>query len=226
MTPFCSYDKIYETFAVTQVGVQPIWVIFSEVNMDWNFAFFFNSILTGAGLAMDAFSVSMADGIREPKMSGSKMIGIAGVFGFFQGLMPLIGWVCIHTVVQHFASFQALIPWIALALLGYIGGKMLYEGIKSQSCPVVPAKLGFAVLMMQGIATSIDALSIGFTISEYQLPMALAAAFIIMAVTFVTCFIGLIIGKKAGSCLSGKTGIVGGIILIFIGLEIFIANLF
>lgn len=194
--------------------------------MNWDFAFFFNSILTGVGLAMDAFSVSMANGIREPKMSGGKMFGIAGVFGFFQGLMPLIGWICIHTVVQYFQSFQILIPWIALALLGYIGGKMLYEGIKSQSCPVVPAKLGFAALMMQGIATSIDALSVGFTIAEYQLPMAIAAALIIMGVTFVTCMIGLLIGKKAGSCLSGKAGIVGGAILIFIGLEIFITSWF
>ena len=103
--------------------------------MDWNFTFFFNSILLGAGLAMDAFSVSMADGIREPKMSWGKMFGIAGIFCVFQGLMPLIGWICIHTVVQYFQAFEVAIPWIALALLGYIGGKMLYEGIKSHQTP-------------------------------------------------------------------------------------------
>lgn len=175
---------------------------------------------------MDAFSVAMANGIREPNMSKGKLCGIAGIFGFFQALMPLIGWLCIHTVVQYFEALQSWIPWIALGLLGYIGGKMLYEGIKSQSCPVVPAKLGLAALVMQGIATSIDALSVGFTIASYQLPMALAAAAIIAVVTFIICIFGLFIGRKAGSCLSGKAGIVGGAILIFIGLEIFIASFF
>lgn len=194
--------------------------------MDWNFTFIFNSILLGVGLAMDAFSVAMANGIRESKMSGAKMCCIAGIFAFFQALMPLIGWVCVHTVLQYFEAFQSFIPWIALGLLGYIGGKMLYEGIKSQSCPVVPAKLSFAALLVQGIATSIDALSVGFTISEYQLPMALAAAFMIAVVTFFICLGGLLIGKKAGSCLSGQAGILGGVILIFIGLEIFITSWF
>ena len=194
--------------------------------MDWNFTFIFNSILLGAGLAMDAFSVAMADGIREPKMSGGKLCGIAGIFAFFQALMPLIGWVCIHTVVQYFEALQSWIPWIALGLLGYIGGKMLYEGIKSQSCPIVPSSLSLTVLLVQGIATSIDALSVGFTIASYQLLMALAAAAIIAVVTFVICVVGLFIGRKAGSCFSGKAGIIGGAILIFIGLEIFITGWF
>ena len=194
--------------------------------MDWSFTFFFNSIALGVGLAMDAFSVAMANGIREPKMSGIKMLGIAGIFGIFQGLVPLIGWICIHTIVQYFTAFQDWIPWIALALLGYIGGKMLYEGIKSQSCPVVPAVLGLGALLVQGLATSIDALSVGFSIAEYQIPMAVVSALIIAAVTFLICMAGLIIGKKAGSCLSGKAGIVGGAILIFIGLEIFITSWF
>lgn len=194
--------------------------------MELDFTFLFNSILLGVGLAMDAFSVSMANGIRESKMSGAKMCGIAGVFSLFQFLMPLIGWICIHTIVQFFQSFQTLIPWIALALLGYIGGKMLYEGIKSQSCPVVPAALGFSALLLQGIATSIDALSVGFTIANYLFPMAFLCALIIAVVTFVICMFGLCIGKKAGNHLSGKAGIVGGCILIFIGLEIFISSWF
>lgn len=194
--------------------------------MEWSFTFVFNSLLLGIGLAMDAFSVAMANGIREPKMSGAKMCGIAGIFSIFQGLMPLIGWFCVHTVAQYFTEFQNWIPWIALGLLGYIGGKMLYEGIKSQRCPVVPAALGFTALLVQGVATSIDALSVGFTIANYLLPMALGSALIIAAVTFIICMIGLYIGKKAGSCLSGNAGIVGGAILIFIGLEIFITSWF
>ena len=194
--------------------------------MELDLRFFIQSIGLGVGLAMDAFSVAMANGIREPKMSLGKTWGIAGIFAVFQGLMPLLGWICIHTVVQYFHAFQAWIPWIALALLGYIGGKMLYEGIKSQSCPVVPAALGLAALLVQGVATSIDALSVGFTIADYLLPMAALSALVIAAVTFVICLVGLMIGKKAGSCLSGKAGIVGGAILIFIGLEIFISSWF
>ena len=194
--------------------------------MELDMRFFIQSIGLGIGLAMDAFSVAMANGIREPKMSLGKTCGIAGIFAVFQGLMPLLGWVCIHTVVQYFQAFQSWIPWIALALLGYIGGKMLYEGIKSQSCPVVPAALGLSALLVQGVATSIDALSVGFTIADYALPMAALSASVIAAVTFVICLVGLFIGKKAGSCLSGKAGIVGGAILIFIGLEIFISSWF
>ena len=194
--------------------------------MEWNFTFVFNSILLGVGLAMDAFSVSMANGIRESKMSAAKMCGIAGIFAIFQGLMPLIGWFCVHTIAVYFTAFQSWIPWIALGLLGYIGSKMLIEGIKSQACPVVPAALGFTALLVQGVATSIDALSVGFTIANYLFPAALVSALIIAAVTFVICFAGLYIGKKAGSCLSGKAGIVGGAILIFIGLEIFITSWF
>jgi putative Mn2+ efflux pump MntP len=194
--------------------------------MELDLRFFIQSIGLGVGLAMDAFSVAMANGIREPKMSLGKTWGIAGIFAVFQGLMPLLGWICIHTVVQYFHAFQAWIPWIALALLGYIGGKMLYEGIKSQSCPVVPAALGLSALLVQGVATSIDALSVGFTIADYLLPMASLSALVIAAVTFVICLVGLMIGKKAGSCLSGKAGIVGGAILIFIGLEIFISSWF
>ena len=159
-------------------------------------------------------------------MKAQKMCGVAGIFAVFQALMPLIGWICIHTIVQYFQAFEVLIPWIALGLLGFIGGKMLYEGIKSQSCPVVPASIGITALLVQGIATSIDALSVGFTIAEYLLPMALLCAAIIAVVTFIICLAGVLIGKKMGTCFSGKAGIIGGAILIFIGLEIFITNWF
>ena len=80
----------------------------------WNFRFFFNSILLGVGLAMDAFSVSMANGLNEPTMKKNRMSMIAGVFAFFQFLMPMIGWICVHTIVQYFQMFEKFIPWIAL----------------------------------------------------------------------------------------------------------------
>ena len=100
--------------------------------MEWSFMFFLNSILLGVGLAMDAFSVSLANGLNEPLMKKSRMGLIAGVFGGFQGLMPLIGWICVHTVVQYFSAFEKVIPWIALILLAFIGGKMLIEGIREK----------------------------------------------------------------------------------------------
>ena len=192
--------------------------------MDLTFTFFFNSILLGVGLAMDAFSVSLANGLNEPKMKKRKMAGVAGVFAAFQFLMPLTGWVCVSTIAQYFKMFEKFIPWIALALLGYIGGGMLYDGIKGGSDE--KAAVGFSALLIQGVATSIDALSVGFTISDYDLIHALLACLLIGAVTFIICFAGLEIGKKAGTKLAGKAGILGGVILIFIGLEIFITSIF
>ncbi|MGN0998701.1 MAG: manganese efflux pump MntP family protein [Faecousia sp.] len=194
--------------------------------MDWSFGFFFTNIMLGVGLAMDAFSVSLANGLNETHMKQAKMCGISGIFAFFQALMPMIGWVCIHTIVQYFQSFEKLIPWIALALLGYIGGKMVWEGLHD-SCEEAEQKaVGFTALIVQGIATSIDALSVGFTIAEYNWVMALVASLIIAGVTFPICYAGIVIGKKAGTKLAGKAGILGGVILIAIGLEIFISSWF
>ena len=191
----------------------------------WNFKFFFNSALFGVGLAMDAFSVSLANGLNEPRMRRKKMVGIAGVFAFFQALMPMIGWVCVHTIVQYFQMFEKFIPWIALFLLLYIGGSMLIEGIKGED-DEEEHRVGKRALLMQGIATSIDALSVGFTIADYGFMMALVCSLIIAAVTFVICMGGLKIGKTVGTKLSNKAAILGGAILIFIGIEIFVTGVF
>lgn len=193
--------------------------------MKWNLIFIFNSILLGAGLAMDAFSVSMANGLNEPRMKKAKMCGIAGVFAGFQFAMPMIGWICVHTIIQYFKSFEKFIPWIALVLLSFIGGKMLIEGNRSKDSEEEKPGLGIGALLIQGIATSIDALSVGFTIAGYGWFMALSASLIIAAVTFVICMIGLTIGKKFGTKLSNKAQIFGGAILIAIGIEIFIAGI-
>lgn len=193
--------------------------------MEWNFMFIFNSILLGVGLAMDAFSVSMANGLNEPNMKKRKMCTIAGVFAGFQFAMPMIGWICVHTIVQYFKAFEKFIPWIALILLAYIGGKMLLEGIHSKDSVEEKPSVGMTALLLQGIATSIDALSVGFTIANYGLIMALAAALIIAVVTFIVCSAGLVIGKTFGTKLSNKAQIFGGIILIAIGIEIFISGI-
>jgi putative Mn2+ efflux pump MntP len=194
--------------------------------MDLSFAFFFGSFAMGVALAMDAFSVSLADGLASPFMKRRKMTAIAGIFAFFQALMPLIGWFLVHTVAERFEIFEKAVPYIALLLLGFLGGKMLFEGIrcrKEQVC-ACNKKLTLGTLLAQGVATSIDALSEGVAISDYNLPEALLCAFIIAAVTFVICFFGVYLGKKGGSKFSGGAGILGGSILIFIGLWIFIKS--
>ena len=191
--------------------------------MKWDFLFFFNSFLLGIGLAMDAFSVSMANGLHEPQMSESKKQKIAITFGVFQMLMPLIGWFCVHTILNYFRVFEKFIPWIALALLGYIGGKMLLEGIRSKENEAdETGSLSGGELFVQGIATAIDALSVGFTIENYGFPMAFTASFIIGFTTYLISLAGVEIGKKFGTKLSGRASILGGVILSGIGLEIFI----
>ncbi len=194
--------------------------------MKLGFTFFFNSILLGIGLAMDAFSVSLANGLNEPNMKKRKMLGVAGIFSIFQFAMPMIGWICVSTIAQYFKIFQKCIPWIALILLGYIGGKMLYESITNKDEQEETAAVDIRALIIQGIATSIDALSVGFTISNYKLWEALLACLLIGIVTFFICFAGIVIGKKAGTKLAGKAGILGGVILIFIGIEIFVKGMF
>ncbi len=192
--------------------------------MDFAFVIFCAGL--GIGLAMDAFSVSLADGLHEPCMKRKKIFLIAIVFAIFQGLMPLIGWFCVHSIAEKFKAFEPFIPWIALALLLYIGIGMIREGFcKEDEACSCNETLGFTALIIQGIATSIDALSVGFTIAEYGALEALAAAAIIAGLTFAICYTGVVIGKKFGTKFSGKASIFGGAILIFIGLEIFITGI-
>jgi len=198
-----------------------------------DFMFFFNSLLIGAGLAMDAFSVSLADGLSEPKMPPRKHILIALCFALFQTAMPFIGWFLVHTAVEAFSAVSAFIPWIALLLLSFIGGKMLFEGIsemrcmrgESQHCDI-KKELGASTVLVQGIATSIDALSVGFTIADYNLAEAAVSVLLIGLVTLVICGVGVELGKRFGTRFAGKSSILGGAILILIGLEIFITSFF
>ncbi len=192
-----------------------------------NFDFFLINIGAGIGLAMDAFSVSLTNGLNDPCMKRKKMCIIAGMFAFFQFIMPFTGWVCVTTIASVFEAFQKFIPTIALILLCYIGGKMLSEGIRGEEEDLCETNkpLCFGTLILQGIATSIDALSVGFTISHYDIILALFACLLIGIITFIICYFGVAIGKTAGTRLSGKADIFGGIILIIIGLKIFIESL-
>lgn len=196
-----------------------------------DFQFFLSAALLGLGLAMDACAVSMANGLKYPCIKLGKVILIAAFFALFQGIMPLIGWVCVHTVVEKFEAFGKIVPYIALALLGFIGGKMLYEGLTHKDCDSkdecgCAKPLTFWALIVQAVATSIDALSVGFTIAEYNLRQALVAVAVIALVTFIICFVAVFLGKKFGTKLGNKAEILGGLILIGIGIEIFISGVF
>ena len=185
-----------------------------------------NGCLLGVGLAMDAFSVSLANGLNEPKMKTKKILAVAGTFAIFQGLMPLAGWFLVTQLRSVFNVLEGFIPWAALILLVFIGGKMLYEGLKPCECgddeeDCCEKKLGFAALMLQGLATSIDALSVGLTISHLNFGEALLESSIIAVLTLGICTAGIIIGKKFGTKLAGKAAILGGSVLIIIGFKIF-----
>lgn len=191
--------------------------------MKIDLSFIITNILLGVGLAMDTFSVSIVNTLNEPNMPKRKMCGMSFVYAAFQAIMPLIGWFCVHTIIEYFKVVQPYIPWVALVLLLYIGGKMLLEGlgvIKEEEEEGTKTSLTLGILMVQGIATAIDALSVGFTIAEYNAALALVAALIIAAVTFGISMFGAIIGKTIGTKLSSKASILGGVILIIIGIKI------
>lgn len=192
--------------------------------MEFNLLFVLNSILFGFGLAMDAFSVSIANGLRETDLRPRRISVIAGTFGAFQTAMPLLGWLCVHTVAEAFRACRPFIPWIALGLLSWIGGRMIREAVRKKEDEALPPLRGWT-LFVQGVATSIDALSVGFTIAEHTPAFALAESAIIGVVTFGLCAAGLHFGRRIGARFTGKAAVAGGIILILIGLEILITGL-
>ncbi len=189
------------------------------------FEFFLTAISFGIALSMDAFSVSIANGLKYPNMKIGKMCAVSGTFAFYQALMPMLGWLLIQFLLDIFTGLSVAIPYIALALLSYIGGKMIYEGIRGSE-EEIDTSLTFGALMVQGIATSIDALSTGLDMTSYDLKEALISSVIIALVTFIICTVGIFAGKKLGARLAKKAGILGGAILIIIGLKIFISGVF
>lgn len=193
------------------------------------------SILLGVGLAMDAFAASLANGISESKMHIRKVTLIAFMFALFQAMMPFIGYLVGSAILT---KIEWIIPWVALGLLGYLGCKMIIDGLKKKEEDCEEArKLTFSLLIVQSVATSIDALSVGFTISDYKMKEAIVSVCLIAVVTFIICYIGVILGKNivnklgSNSCdkskkLENRASIFGGIILLAIGIEIFITGMF
>ena len=182
---------------------------------------FLTIIFIAVGLAMDAFAVSVVSGSLFKKLNVRHALQIAVFFGGFQALMPIIGSLAGLTVRDHIADYD---HWIAFGLLAVVGGKMIYESFKMK-----PERQNFdpssiAVLFMLSIATSIDALAVGFTISFIKISIIISAA-VIGLVTFILSYCGVFIGKKFGHFFENKIEIAGGIILICIGLKILIQDL-
>ena len=190
--------------------------------------------LIGAALAMDAVAVGMTDGMVEPKMPLIKAFGIAGAFALFQFLMPLAGY-------YFGAAFSSIVskiaPWLSFALLAFIGGKMIFDCVREMRAKkkgtlreADAGKLGAGKLLVQAVATSLDALAVGVTLLAADtaggLPFHVSlCALIIGGVTLVLAVPAVFIGKKAGDRFADKAEIVGGIVLVVIGLKILIEAL-
>jgi len=173
----------------------------------------------GIGLSMDALAVSITNGFIIKKLKIQHALRIAFSFGFFQALMPVIGWgvgLSFRKYIQHIDH------WIAFALLSFIGGKMIYESItcneKIKDC------LHFPTLFFLSIATSIDALAVGLSFSFLKVEI-ITPAVIIGLTTFIICFIGIYVGNKIGHFFEKKLALLGGVILIIIGIKILIEHI-
>lgn len=176
------------------------------------------SILLAIAMAMDAFALSITNGLTEPNMKKKKMLLIGIVFGGFQALMPLMGYL-VGSIFEKWINY--FVPVIGFIILTYLGIHMIKEACSSYEEDTKPI-IGFKALFLQGIATSIDALSVGFVYSNRVIHQALITFLLIGLITFGLCSIAVWIGKKFGSKFSNKAEIVGGIILIGIGLKFII----
>lgn len=194
-----------------------------------------SGLALGVGLAMDASAVSMANGLNDNKMRLKKIFLIAGMFALFQGLMPLLGYILGHTLYEalDFIEKYHIIPIIALVILFIIGSHMIVEGIneiierrKGEDTESNPTSLTLKLLIIQAIATSIDALSVGIVISDYSVANAIVTSIIIALVTFIICIPSVYIGKRVGLKLGPYAQILGGSILVIIGFIIFFTGIF
>lgn len=179
--------------------------------------------LLALGLSMDAFAVSITNGLCYGEEAKKYSLYTALAFGLAQGIMPVIGF---FAGITFSKQIESLDHWIALILLGAIGGKMIFEAIKEMKLPpeeVCKTQFSMKLLVVQAIATSVDALAVGISFALMSVNIVVAAGFIGI-VTFFCCLVGVSIGKRFGLLLKHRAEIFGGIILICIGLKIFIEH--
>ena len=186
-----------------------------------NFLFILNSVLLGIGLSADAFSLSVVNGSRMPEMKTGTCLLVSGVFAVFQGFMPMLGRYIAAELISCFAVIQVAVPYISQILLIFLGLKIISEGRKSHLCRC-PSSIVSSALLVQALATSVDALLAGITLTEFCFSLALLSALIIAFITFVLCFIGVHLGRLLGAKLQCRASLCGGVMLILIALENFI----
>ncbi len=176
------------------------------------------------GLSMDAFAVSISNAMCYKNLSPRWALVTSASFGIFQGIMPIIGFFAGRLIGGFIGTFD---HWLAFILLGFIGGKMVYEGIRAlrhpEACPV-DARFTFKTLLVQALATSIDALAVGISFAALSVGIWGAAA-VITLTTFVCCLVGSLLGRKFGLLLGDWAQILGGTVLVGIGLKIFIEHM-
>ena len=178
-------------------------------------------MLIAFGLAMDSFSVSIANGLATRTFKISKALTIALFFGFFQGLMPIFGWLAGESIPNYISAFD---HWVAFGLLTIIGVKMIYESIINKPNNFLRAYT-IKVILILSLATSIDALAVGFSFSFLNISIFFPAI-IIGVITFFLSFLGVYIGRRFGKILKNRIEIFGGLILIIIGLKILLEHIF
>lgn len=199
--------------------------------MNDSILFLASSMVLAFALSMDAFSIALTDGMCQTDIDHKEAGFIASTYGFFQMAMPLIGWFGVSRLAQVFEGLSSIFPLISFVLLTYIGISMIRESSKSQEdqekkegqCDL--RILTFSTIIFQALATSLDALSVGFTIGHLQINQAFLICTIIGILTFVNSFIGIQLGKKIGNKLASRAYTIGGLILIFIGIRLLISSL-
>lgn len=190
--------------------------------MNGGLTFIISSVLFGFGLAVDAFLISLAGGMNEPNAKRGKIFASATVFALFQFAAPMIGWLCVRTLAERFLLFNECLSAIALAVLLFLGIKMLAEGLaKKEGNTEEKPKHGIGALIVRATVSSVDALSMGFTIAEYSWQTAVTGAAIIAAITFIAYAAGFFIGRKFGNKFADKAMVIGGILFIVMALEVF-----
>ena len=183
---------------------------------------YLNIIAISLALSMDALAVSITNGLVIKNLKKRYAFRMAFFFGFFQGIMPLIGWITGQSFAKYIKDYD---HWIAFILLSAIGGKMIWEARKIEDCNFKKKNcLHLPTLFILSIATSIDALAVGVSFSVLDQPLLTSILFIGI-ITFIVCLIGAYIGNKFGHFLEDKIEIIGGIILILIGIKILVEHL-
>ncbi|MCH5163354.1 MAG: manganese efflux pump [Clostridiales bacterium] len=186
---------------------------------------YINGLLFGLGLAVDSFLIALTDGLDNPNVKIGKLALLAAMFAAFQILMPMLGWLCMHTVAVYVDYFDKVLSWIAFAVMLFFGVRMIVDGVKKQPLERKERDIGISAVILQCFVTSVDSLAVGFAIANYTVISALVCSIVIGSVTFIMFCLGYTVGKRFGLRFADAASVIGGIVFIGIGIEILITTL-